>query len=87
MRVAIADWAAADKELDNLTELADQLHAETFSDQPNPQRCAASSRKSKRAIRAYSYENHFSATLAEVIAGPNLLNLLTVGPAPFSCLG
>ncbi len=36
MRVAIVDWTAGDKEIDNLTELADQLHAETFSDQPNP---------------------------------------------------
>src|SRR2546429_9828308 len=38
MRVAIADWAAADKELDNLTELADQLHAETFSDRSEERR-------------------------------------------------
>src|SRR3989441_9245157 len=28
MRVAIADWTAADQEIDNLTELADRLHAE-----------------------------------------------------------
>src|SRR6267378_881508 len=81
MRVAIADWAAADKELDNLTELADQLHAETFSDQPNP----LTVRRVLEEIEACDSrltltENHFSATLAEGDRWTfNLLNLLTVG--------
>src|SRR5256884_193020 len=81
MRIAIVDWTAADQELDNLTEFADQLHAETFSDQPNPltvryvlEEIAACD------SRLTLTENHFSSTLA---AGDrwirNLLNLLTVG--------
>src|SRR6267378_1069874 len=81
MRVAIADWTAADQEIDNLTELADQLHAETFSDHQN----SVAVRRVLEEIEACDSrltltENHFSATLA---AGDrwtrNLLNLLTVG--------
>jgi len=81
MRVAIADWTAADHEIDNLTELADQLHAETFSDQPNP----LTVRRVLEEIEACDSrltltENHFSATLAEGDRWTrNLLNLLTVG--------
>src|SRR6266849_9730279 len=81
MRVAIADWTAGDHELDNLTELADQLHAETFSDQPNP----LTVRRVLEEIEACDSrltltENHFSSTLAEGDSWTrNLLNLLTVG--------
>jgi two-component system cell cycle sensor histidine kinase/response regulator CckA len=81
MRVAIADWTAGDQELDNLTELADQLHAETFSDHPNP----ATVRRVLEEIEACDSrltltENHFSSTLAEGDRWTrNLLNLLTVG--------
>jgi two-component system, cell cycle sensor histidine kinase and response regulator CckA len=81
MPVAIADWTAADREIDNLTELADQLHAETFSDQPNP----LTVRRVLEEIEACDSrltltENHFSSTLAEGDRWTrNLLNLLTVG--------
>ena len=81
MRVAIADWTAADQEIDNLTELADQLHAETFSDQPNP----LTVRRVLEEIEACDsrltlIENHFSSALAEGDRWiRDLLNLLTVG--------
>src|SRR6266403_473366 len=81
MRVAIADWTAADQEIDNLTELADQLHAETFSDHPN----SLTVRHVLEEIEACDSrltltENHFSSTLAEGDRWTrNLLNLLTVG--------
>ncbi|PYU79602.1 MAG: hypothetical protein DMG51_16855, partial [Acidobacteria bacterium] len=81
MRVAIVDWTAADKEIDNLTELADQLHAETFSDQPNP----LTVRRVLEEIEACDsrltlIENHFSSALAEGDRWiRDLLNLLTVG--------
>src|SRR5258708_30712070 len=65
MRVAIADWTAADQEIDNLTELADQLHAETFSDHQN----SVAVRRVLAEIEACDYHltltaNHCSATLA-----------------------
>ncbi|PYU64626.1 MAG: hypothetical protein DMG56_05850, partial [Acidobacteria bacterium] len=81
MRVAIVDWTAGDKEIDNLTELADQLHAETFSDHPNP----LTVRRVLEEIEACDSrltltENHFSSTLAEGDRWiRDLLNLLTVG--------
>src|SRR5438552_1514684 len=81
MRVAIVDWTAGDKEIDNLTELADQLHAETFSDQPNP----LTVRRVLEEIEACDsrltlIENHFSSALAEGDRWiRDLLNLLTVG--------
>ena len=81
MRVAIADWTAADQEIDKLTELADQLHAETFSDHPNP----LTVRRVLEEIEACDSrltltENHFSSTLAEGDRWiRDLLNLLTVG--------
>src|SRR5437016_14351727 len=81
MRVAIADWTAADQEIDNLTELADQLHAETFSDHPNP----LTVRHVLEEIEACDSrltltENHFSSTLEEGDRWiRNLLNLLIVG--------
>src|SRR5467141_983041 len=81
MRVAIVDWTAGDKEIDNLTELADQLHAETFSDQPSP----PAVRRVLEEIEACDsrltlIENHFSSALAEGDRWiRDLLNLLTVG--------
>ena len=81
MRIAIVDWTAGDKEIDNLTELADQLHAETFSDQPNP----LTVRRVLEEIEACDsrltlIENHFSSALAEGDRWiRDLLNLLTVG--------
>ena len=81
MRVAIVDWTAGDKEIDNLTELADRLHAETFSDQPNP----LTVRRVLEEIEACDsrltlIENHFSSALAEGDRWiRDLLNLLTVG--------
>src|SRR6266403_2180891 len=65
-------------ELEKHTELADQLHAETFSDQPNP----LTVRRVLEEIEACDSrltltENHFSATLAEGDRWTrNLLNLL-----------
>jgi PAS domain S-box-containing protein len=81
MHAAISDWAAADQELDNLTELADQLHAETFAEHPDPENFKRVLRQIEACdSRLTELENHFSATL---MAGDrtirDLLTLLTSG--------
>lgn len=81
MHAAIADWSAGDQELDNLTELADQLHAETFADHPNPQNVLRVLEEIAACdSRLTLIENRFSAAL---VAGDRsirgLLNILTGG--------
>jgi PAS domain S-box-containing protein len=81
MRNTIADWAALDREIDNLTELADQLHAETFSDSPNTQRVRQVLEEIEACdSRLTLLENNFSSAL---VVGERwireLLNFLTIG--------
>ena len=80
MHEAIEDWKAGDGLIDELTELADQLHAEYFADKPNPER--------KRAIldrigeidsRATILEDRFSQALADGDTRiRDLLNIVTI---------
>ncbi len=81
MQRAMADWAAADAEIDNLTEFADQLHAERFLDRPDPERVRHVLEEIEACdTRLTLLENQFSNTL---VAGDQrlrgFLNYLTLG--------
>jgi two-component system, cell cycle sensor histidine kinase and response regulator CckA len=81
MRDTISAWTQADAELDQLTELADQLHAETFADHPNPERVAAIMEQIGECdSRLTLLEQKFSSSL---VAGDlwtrDVLNALALG--------
>jgi two-component system, cell cycle sensor histidine kinase and response regulator CckA len=64
MREAIVAWTEADAEIDNLTELADQLHAETFSDHPDSGRVSDVLEKIEETDSRLSLlEDRFSCSL------------------------
>jgi two-component system cell cycle sensor histidine kinase/response regulator CckA len=81
MREAISAWTKGDEEIDRLTELADQLHAETLADHPNPEHVAAVLKQVEEVDSHLTLlENEFCSALA---AGGrwtrSLLNAVTVG--------
>jgi two-component system cell cycle sensor histidine kinase/response regulator CckA len=81
MQRAIANWTAADQEIDNLTEFGDQLHAQRLQEHPNPEKM----RQVLEGIEACDsrltvLENQFTSAL---VAGDQrirgILNILTLG--------
>ena len=81
MQGAIEDWRSADKEIDNLTEYGDQLHAERLREHPNPEKV----RHILEGIEACDsrltlLENQFTNMLVsgdQKVRG--FLNVLTIG--------
>jgi len=81
MQRAIAHWTAADKEIDNLTEFGDQLHAERLLEHPNPEKMRDILEKIEACdSRLTLLENQFTNALVDgdqKVRG--FLNILTLG--------